>query len=127
MRAAAMIPQRRFRLAATTKACALALALAGGPALAQIAPERVEMTCRNFEGAPYRAAFEVTQKKFVFTNPRMSNDARVQQVRTDDSGVLVWVSVPVFGGERDILAQFGREKWIKYFYGNGSVVTDACR
>lgn len=125
MRAAAMIPPRRFRLAALAAACALRLA--ADPAMAQIAPERVEMTCRNFKGAPYRAAYEVTQKKFVFTNPRMSNDARVQQVRTDDSGVLVWVSVPVFGGERDILAQFGREKWIKYFYGNGSVVTDVCR
>jgi hypothetical protein len=33
----------------------------------------------------------------------------------------------VFGGERDILALFGREKWVKYFYGNGSVVTDLCK
>ena len=88
--------------------------------------DRVEMTCRNEQGT-YRAAYEIAQKKFVFTNPRMRNDARVQQARADDDGVLVWASVPAFGGERDLLAQFGREKWIKYFYRNGSVVTDSCK
>ena len=113
--------------AGTMRASAFAaIALFAFSLPAASAVERVEMTCINEQGA-YRAAYEIAQKKFVFTNPRMSNDARVQQARADDDGVLVWASVPAFGGERDILAQFGREKWIKYFYRNGSVVTDSCR
>jgi hypothetical protein len=51
----------------------------------------------------------------------------VKRVQDDSDGVLVWTATAVFGGDREMLALFGDEKWMKYFYGNGSVQTDPCK
>ena len=76
--------------------------------------------------AKYGVIFDTEPNRFTTTNTALSKDIKVHKVQNDDDGVLVWASTAVFGGDRDILALFGREKWVKYFYGNGSVVTDPC-
>ena len=101
--------------------------LAGSTALpsTQALAIEVKMTCEK-KDAKYVVTFDTETNVFTTTNSSLSKEIKVHKVQNDEDGVLVWTSTAIFGGARDILAQFGREKWIKYFYGNGSVVTDPC-
>ena len=104
-------------------ACLLASSAALAPTKASAL--EVKMTCEK-KDARYVVMFDTETNLFTTTNSALSKNIKVHKVQNDDDGVLVWTSTAVFGGDRDILAFFGREKWIKYFYGNGSVVTDPC-
>lgn len=86
----------------------------------------VQMACQKKDGN-YIVAFDTNTNVLSTTNVSHGKILKVHKVQNDEDGVLVWGSSSVFGGERDILALFGREKWVKYFYGNGSVVTDLCK
>lgn len=101
--------------------------LAGSAMLisSQVHAIEVRMTCEK-KDAKYVVAFDTETNIFMTTNSALNKNIKVHKVQNDEDGVLVWTSTAVFGGDRDILAFFGREKWIKYFYGNGSVVTDPC-
>ena len=105
----------------------MACLLAGSATLvsSQAHAIEVKMTCEK-KDAKYVVSFDTETNIFTTTNSSLNKNIKVHKVQNDDDGVLVWTSTAVFGGERDILVLFGREKWIKYFYGNGSVVTDPC-
>lgn len=103
---------------------ALAFALMGAAIPAQAL--EVKMVCEKKDGK-YLVTFDTNSNVFSTTNISLGGPLKVHKVQNDEDGVLVWGSTTVFGGERDILALFGREKWVKYFYGNGSVVTDPCK
>jgi hypothetical protein len=100
----------------------LALLAPAAPAMAT----EVQMICAN-EKTTYIVSFDTKTSIFKTTNPAIGGDLKVRRVQDDSDGVLVWGATAVFGGDRELLAFFGDEKWMKYFYGNGSVQTDACK
>ena len=102
------------------------LALCLNVAAPQAFALEVQMACQK-KGGNYLVAFDTNTNLLSTTNVSLGKILKVHKVQNDEDGVLVWGSSSVFGGERDILALFGREKWVKYFYGNGSVVTDPCK
>ena len=95
-------------------------------AAAPAGAKEVQMTCKNPK-ISYVVSFDTDTKVFKSTNPALGSDVTVRRVQDDADGVLVWTATAVFGGEREMLALFGQEKWVKYFYGNGSIQTDPCR
>ena len=95
-------------------------------AAAPLCAKEVQMICTNPKIA-YVVSFDTDTKVFRTTNTAIGSDITVRRVQDDADGVLVWTATAVFGGEREMLALFGPEKWMKYFYGNGSVQTDACK
>lgn len=102
------------------------LALCLNVAAPQASALEVQMACQK-KGGNYIVSFDTNTNVLSTTNVSLGKILKVHKVQNDEDGVLVWGSSSVFGGERDILALFGREKWVKYFYGNGSVVTDPCK
>jgi hypothetical protein len=108
-------------------AFSLSLALAlGALASADSAwATEVSMTCER-AGKTYRVAFDTASRTFRTDNPQLGSRFRLNRSQVDKKAVLVWVTALNFGTERDVLAQFGEDKWVKYFFGNGSQVTDRC-
>ena len=104
-----------------TASLVLALA-AAAPATAK----EVQMICTNAK-LTYIVSFDTKTNAFTTTNPALGTGIKVKRVQDDSDGVLVWTATAVFGGDREMLALFGDEKWMKFFYGNGSVQTDTCK
>ena len=105
-----------------TYSLGLALALCAAPASAK----EVQMICTNAK-LTYIVSFDTQTNVFKTTNSALGGEIRVKRVQDDSDGVLVWTATAVFGGDREMLSLFGDEKWMKYFYGNGSVQTDVCK
>ena len=84
------------------------------------------MECDGEKG-PYAVVYDTRTRLFGNQNPSFSPPYGLRQAQIDEDGALVWAFVRVHYGERDMLARFGREKWIRYFYGNGSEVMHRCR
>jgi hypothetical protein len=100
----------------------LGLSLASNLALA----DEVKMLCRR-EKDSYVVTYDIANNRLLTNNPNiLDNTIVIKRVQNDEDGILIWSAVPAFGGERDMLTLFGKEKWMKYFYGNGSEVTDKC-
>jgi hypothetical protein len=100
----------------------LALVVTGTCAQAQ----EFRMTCRGEKGV-YLVVYDSVRNAFTNNNPQFKPPWKIKRTQVDEDGALIWTSVKVHYGERDALAFFGREKWIRYFYANGSVVEDICR
>lgn len=96
--------------------------MAGLPALAN----EVIMTCES-AGKSYTVAYDTRSKTFRTDNPQLGSRFRINRSQVDKDATLVWVSALNFPTERDVLIQFGKDPWVKYFFGNGSQVTDRCR
>jgi hypothetical protein len=84
------------------------------------------MTCER-AGKSYKVAYDTATRTFRTDNPQLGSRFRLNRTQIDKDAALVWVTALNFGAERDALVQFGREKWVKYFFGNGSEVTDRCK
>jgi hypothetical protein len=84
------------------------------------------MTCER-AGKSYKVFYDTASRAFRTDNAQLGSRFRLNRVQLDKDAALVWVTALNFGPERDILVQFGREKWVKHFFGNGSEVTDRCR
>ena len=95
-------------------------------AAAPAAAKEVKMICAN-DKMTYIVSFDTQTNTFKTTHPGLGSDIKVKRVQDDSDGVLVWTATAVFGGDREMLALFGDQKWMKFFYGNGSVQTDACK
>ena len=99
--------------------------LATLPARAQAT--ELKMICLD-ERTSYVVTFNLQTERFHMTHPRMSDQFKVKRVQNDEDGILVQVSTPVFGGDREMLALWSaKEKWVRLFYGNGSNVKHSCK
>ena len=88
--------------------------------------DEVKMLCRR-EKDSYVVTYDIANNRLLTNNPNILNNTIVnKRVQNDEDGILIWSTVPAFGGERDMLTLFGKEKWMKFFYGNGSEITDKC-
>ena len=88
--------------------------------------DEVKMLCRR-EKDSYVVTYDIANNLLLTNNPNILNNTIViKRVQNDEDGILIWSTVPAFGGERDMLTLFGKEKWMKFFYGNGSEITDKC-
>lgn len=92
----------------------------------QAQAQEFRMTCRGEQGV-YLVVFDSAKNTFTSTNPQFTPPYKIKRTQVDEDGALVWASVRVHYGERDVLVMFGRQKWARYFYGNGSTVEDVCR
>ena len=104
--------------------CAVFLTMIMTSASAQA--QEFRMTCRGEKGV-YLVVYDAGRNAFTNTNPQFAPPWKIKRTQVDEDGALIWTSVQAHFGERDALALFGREKWVRYFYGNGSVVEDSCR
>lgn len=94
--------------------------------LSEAQASEFRMTCRGEQGV-YLVVFDATRQTFSSTNPQFVPPYKIKRTQVDEDGALVWASVRVHFGERDLLVMMGKQKWIRYFYGNGSIVEDTCR
>ena len=88
--------------------------------------EEFRVTCRGEKGV-YVIVFDSTKNTLTSSNPQFVPPYKLKRTQVDEDGALVWASVAVHYGERDLLVMIGKEKWVRYFYGNGSTVEDTCR
>jgi len=103
-------------------AIALPLLAASGSASAI----EVSMICQR-DGKTYQVSYDTASRSFRTDNAQLGSRFRINRAQVDKDAVLVWVTAMNFSAERDVLAQFGQEKWVKYFFGNGSQITDRCK
>lgn len=88
--------------------------------------QEFRMTCRGEKGV-YLVVYDAVRNIYTNNNPQFAPPWKIKRTQVDEDGALIWASVQAHFGERDALAFFGREKWVRYFYSNGSVVEDSCR
>jgi len=87
----------------------------------------LKMICID-DKTSYITTFDKETQVFKTTHPNLGTQFKIKRVQDDEDGVLVWISTPVFGGDREILALWGKkEKWVRFFYGNGSNVAHPCK
>ena len=91
-----------------------------------VCAQEFRMTCRGEKGV-YLVVYDAGRNAFTNTNPQFAPPWKIKRTQVDEDGALIWTSVQAHFVERDALVLFGREKWVRYFYGNGSVVEDVCR
>jgi len=100
------------------------MSLASGAA-AQSSRE-LRMSCQH-GSKTYTVSYDPVRRVFKTDNAEVGSSFRLKREQIDGEGSLVWVGATHIGGERDVLAKFGPDKWVRYFYGNGSQVMDRCR
>ncbi len=90
-----------------------------------LAADHMEMQCKGSKF--YDVIYEVKSNVLKMSN-QSAGSIKVLKVQNDSDGILIWATVPAIGGnvKRDVLILFGKEKWVKYFFGNGSNTTDKC-
>jgi hypothetical protein len=87
----------------------------------------LKMICID-DKTSYITTFDKETQVFKTTHPNLGTQFKIKRVQDDEDGVLVWISTPVFGGDREMLALWGKkEKWVRFFYGNGSNVAHPCK
>ena len=94
---------------------------------APVRAAELKMICLD-DKTSYVVTFDTETERFAMTHPKIGSQFKVKRVQNDEDGTLVWISTPVFGGDREMLALWSaKEKWVRLFYGNGSNVMHPCR
>jgi hypothetical protein len=93
---------------------------------AAYSPRELRMSCQN-GSKTYSVSYDPVRQAFRTDNSEVGSSFRLKREQIDGEGALVWVGASHIGGERDVLAKFAPDKWVRYFYGNGSQVMDRCR
>lgn len=75
----------------------------------------------------YSLAYDDTRQRLSIEVEGMKRQLIIRRIKTEDGNTLIWAATPSFGGERDMLIQFGREKWTRTYFRNGSDETITCR
>ena len=93
-----------------------------------MATDKLEMVCKMASGN-YQVSYDKVSKRLSVTGSRLSGNIKIGKVQSDEDGTLIWALAPGINGatNRDVLISIRKEKWVKIFYGNGSIETDLCR
>jgi hypothetical protein len=92
-----------------------------------MAADKLEMICKASSGN-YQVSYDRVTERLAVTGSRLPANIKIGKVQNDEDGTLIWALVQSINGvfNRDVLISIRKEKWIKVFYGNGSVETDVC-
>jgi hypothetical protein len=92
-----------------------------------MATDKLEMICKASSGN-YQVSYDKVSERLAVTGSRLPSNIKIGKVQHDEDGTLIWALVQSINGvfNRDVLISIRKEKWIKVFYGNGSVETDVC-
>ena len=93
-----------------------------------MATDKLEMVCKMASGN-YQVSYDKVSKRLSVTGSRLSGNIKIGKVQSDEDGTLIWALAPGINvaTNRDVLISIRKEKWVKFFYGNGSIETDLCR
>jgi hypothetical protein len=108
------------RLLASCGAFALALALAPAPAQAK----KLLLTCQDAKHK-YQITYD-TLARTLATTHREFRSLDVERLQENEDGVLVWGAMRLGAATRNILVNFGKQKWVRHFRGYDETWTDAC-
>ncbi len=75
----------------------------------------------------YTLSYDDTRRRLTIEVEGMKRLLRMNRIKAEDGNTLIWASTPAFGGDRDMLIQFGRDKWVRTYFRNGSDETVKCR
>jgi hypothetical protein len=76
----------------------------------------------------YTVTFDDRRRGLTIEVEGMKRLLNMRQIKQEeDGGYLIWAFTPAFGGDRDMLIRFGREKWVRTYFRNGSDETVTCR
>jgi len=92
-----------------------------------LATDKLEMICKASSGN-YQVSYDKVSERLAVTGSRLPSNIKIGKLQNDEDGILIWALVQSINGvfNRDVLISIRKEKWIKVFYGNGSVETDIC-
>ena len=92
-----------------------------------LATDKLEMICKASSGN-YQVSYDKVSERLAVTGSRLPSNIKIGKVQNDEDGTLILALVQSINGvfNRDVLISIRKEKWIKVFYGNGSVETDIC-
>lgn len=78
----------------------------------------------------YSLSYDDLRKRLTIEVEGMKRVLQIRRVKSENNVTLIWASTPTFGGDRDMLIQFdqfGRDKWVRTYFRNGSDETVKCR
>lgn len=101
------------------------LALIAAGAAGEARADILAMSCKGMKNI-YVIRYDTENQTLARQDPAGVQSFRVLRAQLDGGGeALIWGVTREHGG--DVLAFFGAKAQVKYFYGNGSELTDECK
>ena len=105
--------------------------VAGCTALLALAPTAdakvLRLTCTDAKSqAKYEFAFDETRRTLTTTHKDSTKPVDLEKVQTNQDGILVWGMMNMGPATKNVLVQFGKEKWALHFSGYNDQRKDSC-
>ena len=87
----------------------------------------LRLTCTDAAThAKYEIAYDDMRNTITTTHKDFNKALQVEKTQKDDDGLLVWGVMPLGPATKNILVQFGKEKWATHFWGYDDKRKDSC-
>ena len=103
-------------LIAATSAC---LAVGGAQARSLL------LMCRD-GAVEYEVRFDTIRQTASTTHPRYKRPLTIERFQENEDGLLLWVSMSDGPAQSNMLAHWGKQRWVRRFHGYDQHTTDEC-
>lgn len=87
----------------------------------------LRLTCTDgATKAKYEFAFDTNRKALTTTHKDFTKPMVVEKTQEDEDGLLVWGVMPLGPATKNVLVQFGKERWAVHFSGYDEKRKDSC-
>lgn len=106
----------------------LTLAFVGASTLLGGAEAQARVLLLSCQSGPtkYEVRFDTLRQVVTTNHPRFKRPLRIEQVKEDEDGLLLWVSMSEGPSHSNLLAHWGKTRWVRHFQGYDQQFTDEC-
>lgn len=83
------------------------------------------LMCRD-GAVEYEIRFDTIRQTVSTTHPRFKRDLTIERFKEDEDGLLLWVSMSDGPSQANLLAHWGKQRWVRRFHGYDQHTTDEC-
>lgn len=83
------------------------------------------LTCQTGP-TKYELRYDTLRDVVTTTHPRFKRPLRIERVKEDEDGLLLWVSMTEGPSQANFLPHWGKTRWIRHFQGYDQQTTDDC-
>ena len=74
----------------------------------------------------YEVRFDTIRQTVTTNHPRFKRPLRVEQMKEDEDGLLLWANMTDGPSQANFLAYWGKTRWVRHFQGYDQTFTDTC-
>jgi hypothetical protein len=101
------------------------MAVAAVLAATDVQAKTLLLMCRD-GAVEYQVRFDTIRQTASTTHPRYKRPLTIERYQEDEDGLLLWVSMAEGPSQSNMLAHWGKQRWVRRFHGYDQHTTDAC-